>query len=128
TTNLSASSKTLKEGNLNGYTNAAWSCDGTGAVNTNAQNGSVVLGNGESVICTITNSDQAASLTIVKKIVNANGGAKKVGDFGITTNAGALTFDTGAVAGSTTTYTSNALTNLSAGTKSLHERSAHGYT
>ena len=100
-----------------------------GAVNNNAQTGSVVIANGENVTCIITNDDQAASLTIVKRIVNDNGGTKVVGDFGITTSAGGLTFGTGAADGANTLkYTATTLTGLTAGSKTLHENTVTGYT
>ena len=79
--------------------------------------------------CTITNNDDAGSLTIVKRIINDNGGTKVVGDFGITTTAGALTFGAGAADGANTLkYTSTTLTGLSAGSKTLHENVVAGYT
>ena len=39
---------------------------------------------GESKTCTITNDDKAASLTVVKHVINDNGGTKVAGDFPIT--------------------------------------------
>src|SRR5439155_608872 len=89
--------------------------------NADAQNGSVTLTNGQSATCTITNNDQAASLTIVKNVINDNGGTATVSAFGITTTAGSLSFGTGSVNGSTTTYTTNTIGNLSAGAYTLHE-------
>jgi hypothetical protein len=44
--------------------------------------GSIALG--ESKTCTITNDDKAASLTVVKHVVNDNGGTKVASDFAIT--------------------------------------------
>src|SRR5206468_2817714 len=120
---------TLHENVVSTYTEGTWSCVGAaGAVNGNAETGRVVLGLGESVTCTITNDDKAASLTIVKNVVNDNGGTATVSAFGITTGAGALTFDAGSVNGATTTYTSNTLTGLSAGSKTLHENVVSTYT
>src|SRR5207244_2434874 len=96
-TGLSAGSKTIHENTVTGYTEGTWSCSGTtGTVTPNAQSGSVVLANGDSATCTITNDGQPASLTIVKRIVNDNGGTKVASDFGITAAGGALTFDAGA--------------------------------
>jgi hypothetical protein len=88
----------------------------------------ITLGAGDTVRCTYTNTKRA-SLTIVKRVVNDNGGAAAVGDFGITTTAGALTF--GAPVESpagTFTYTSTTLANLTLGSKSLHEGTLGGYT
>src|SRR5439155_1164551 len=69
------------------------------------------------------------TLTIVKRVTNDNGGTKSVGDFGITTTAGALTFGAGAdEGGGTSRYTSNPRTGLSAGSYSLFELNVTGYT
>ncbi|MBI2689358.1 MAG: hypothetical protein HYX27_23885 [Acidobacteria bacterium] len=128
-TGLSAGSKTLVESDVAGYTEGTWGCTGgTGAVVGTFSAGSVVLNNGETVTCTITNNDQGPSLTIVKRIVNDNGGGLAVGAFGITTNAGALTFGAGVADGANTLkYTSNTLTGITAGTKSLHEEIVANY-
>ena len=58
----------LSETSLTGYTASAWVCTGTGTQN----NGSITLGLGQSAICTITNSDIPASLT-VQKVCNPTG-------------------------------------------------------
>jgi hypothetical protein len=128
-TNLTAGSKTLHENAVTGYTEGAWGCTGgTGAVTTNAQTGSVVLNLGESVTCTITNDDQPASLQLIKRIVNANGGTAGVGSFGLTTTGGSLTFGSGVADGANTLkFTSTALS-ISAGTYTLHEGTFAGYT
>ncbi len=49
---------------------------------------SVVVANGGSATCTITNNDQAAGLTVVKTLVNDNGGSKVCSDFSFTVNGG----------------------------------------
>ncbi|WP_299881457.1 cellulose binding domain-containing protein [uncultured Cocleimonas sp.] len=67
------------------------------------------------------------SLTIVKEVVNDNGGTAVVSDFGLTTNAGALTFDTGSPNGITTTYTSSPIS-VNEGTYSLVESDVTDYT
>src|SRR5207302_10265805 len=38
---------------------------------------------GESKTCTVTNDDQPAHLTVIKTVVNDNGGTKKAADFSI---------------------------------------------
>jgi hypothetical protein len=68
-TNLVPGSKTLHEGTLGGYTEGTWSCNGGGAVNGNAQTGSVVLLPGEAVTCSITNNDQPGTI-IIRKITD----------------------------------------------------------
>ena len=115
----------LSESDVPGYTEGNWSCDNGdgGAYN----GGSVDLGAGDNVTCTIANNDQAASLTIVKVVTNDNGGTAVVGDFGITTSAGALTFGAGVPSGSDTTYTATTLT-VAPNTYSLSENDVAGYT
>ncbi len=81
---------------------------------------------------TTNNSDTVqvtpnAEIVIVKEVVNNNGGNLVVGDFGITTNAGALTFDSGTTVGDTTTYTSTKLF-VVPGTYTLVESDVIGYT
>ena len=76
----------------------------------------------------ISNDDEAPSLTIVKQVVNDDGGEATVTDFGITTSAGTLTFDAGDTVGDTTTYTAE-LTGLAAGEAyTLIEADVDGYS
>ena len=82
---------TLAELALAGYTPTAWTCTNGGGGAFDA--GSVTLAAGDpTVTCTITNDDQPVGLVIVKRVVNDDGGSAVVGDFGITTSAGALVF------------------------------------
>jgi hypothetical protein len=67
------------------------------------------------------------SLTIVKKVINDDGGTATVSDFSITTSAGSLTFDSGVPAGTTTTYTSQKITVVT-GDYTLQEIDVDGYT
>jgi hypothetical protein len=126
---LPAGSKTLHEENIAGYTEGSWSCTGTaGAVNGNFNTGSVVLGNGESVTCTITNNDDPAKLTVVKRVVNDNGGTAGASAFGIQAAGNSVTFGSGAADGANTLkYTSNTQT-LTPGLKNLVENNLTGYT
>ncbi len=127
-TGLSAGAYTLHEGTLTGYDEGTWSCTAGNVTNTTPASGSVTLANGQDAVCTITNNDQGASLTLVKRIVNDNGGTATVSAFGITTTAGSLTFGSGVADGTNTLkYTSNTLTGLSAGAYSLHEGTLTGY-
>ncbi len=53
-----------------GYSASDWSCTGT-----DTQSGSTItLGFGQSAVCTITNSDIAPQLTVIKHVVNKYGG------------------------------------------------------
>ncbi len=67
---VSAGTYNLSETNgPSGYTASSWVCVG------GTQNGaSVSLTLGQSATCTITNDDQAASLTLIKNVTNDNGG------------------------------------------------------
>jgi hypothetical protein len=75
---------------------------------------------------TNTITRDTGSLTIVKKVVNDNGGSATVNAFGINTSAGSLTFDAGAANGTTTTYTSQKLTVVT-DTYTLKENDVYGY-
>jgi len=57
-----------------GYSAGSFDC-GAGAVT------SVTLALGESKTCTITNDDQPATLTVIKHVVNDNGGTAQASDF-----------------------------------------------
>ncbi|MDX9848796.1 MAG: hypothetical protein RBT74_17590, partial [Tenuifilaceae bacterium] len=81
---------------------------------------------GETVTCTFTNTKKS-NLTVVKKVINDNGGIKTVDDFGINFSGGALNFDAGVSLGSTTTYTSQTLT-VNPGSHNLFENDVFGYT
>ena len=96
-----AGTYTLSETGPNGYTASNWSCAGGSLSGSN-----ITLEVGQEAVCSITNSDNAAGLTVVKNVVNDNGGNVTIGDFGIELNNNALTFGDGAISGSTTTYTS----------------------
>ena len=82
TITVNAGAYSLHEGTLTGYTEGTWSCTAGNVTNTTPASGSVTLANGQDAVCTITNNDQGASLTLVKRIVNNNGGTAVVGDFG----------------------------------------------
>ena len=124
---VDAGSYTLRENDIAGYTEGTWSCTGATANPTSITAGAVTVPNGGTVVCTITNNDQAGTLQIVKKVVNDNGGSATVEDFGLATSAGTLKFGD-AVEGPTDTftYTSEALT-VNAGTYTLRENDADGY-
>ena len=105
-----------ESGGPSGYTAAAnWSCVVNGAAPV-AEN-SVTLANGDSVTCTITNSFQTAKLTVKKVVVNNNGGTKKVSDFQLFVDDGAIT----------TGVTSGVQTTLPPGSYSVSEVGVSGY-
>lgn len=67
-----------------------------------------------------------AELVIVKNVTNDDGGSLSVSDFSIVTSAGALVFDAGTAASSTTTYTSEKIF-VAPGSFTLAEIDADGY-
>ncbi|WP_454261032.1 DUF7507 domain-containing protein [Pseudoxanthomonas mexicana] len=70
---------TLSEVTAAGYTASAWSCSaGT------LSGSQLTLANGQNATCTIVNNDQAATLTLVKTVVNDNGGTATVTSFPLT--------------------------------------------
>jgi hypothetical protein len=82
---------------------------------------------GEDVTCSFTNV-QRATVVIVKNVLNDDGGNALVGEFGITSSAGALTFDGGVVNGDTTTYTATVSDVVPSTGFSVSETPATGYT
>lgn len=80
----------------------------------------VTLKEGENIICTITNDDQAATLLVTKTVINDNGGNKIASDFTINvggTNVSPISFS-GAI-GTTVT--------INAGSYSVDETEIGGY-
>ncbi|MDZ4731572.1 MAG: hypothetical protein SH820_16705, partial [Xanthomonadales bacterium] len=121
---------TLSEANLAGYVEGSWSCadsnNGNAAVavtNGGAFGGSnVTLGAGQDVVCTITNNDIPASLTVTKTIVSDNGGTAVVGDFDVSVNAVEVSWpNLNSTTGGTQLVTS------SIGTYTLSEANLPGY-
>ncbi len=74
---FSAGTYILSEsGSISGYQASNWSCVG-GTPEAN----SVTLTLGEAAVCSITNDDIAPRLTVIKHVVNNNGGTKVAADF-----------------------------------------------
>src|SRR5258705_2158713 len=63
--------------------------------------GTVRLDEGQHITCTITNDDQAASLTLVKAVINDNGGNAGANDFGLSVGGAPVN------SGDTTTLNAN---------------------
>ncbi len=91
---------TASESGLISYLASSWGTDC-------AANGSVSLAYGDNKTCSITNDDIAPTLTVIKDVINNNGGVATISDFGITLDASPLSFGAGSVNGDTTTYTAN---------------------
>ncbi len=68
-----------------------------------------------------------AEIILLKEVINDDGGALVIADFGLTTNAGALVWDAGSTVGTTTTYTSEKIY-MAPGTYALAEADVNGYT
>ena len=96
---------------------------GYGTTYANCSN--LVIPNGGSATCTVTNNDVAASLTVIKHVVNDNGGDAVAGDFTMTINgvsvAGGSSFAGAEAPGVTKSLTS-------VGAYNVTEAAEPGYT
>ena len=75
---LGADTYTLSETGPDGYSASGWSCEG-GSISGDQ----VTIGVGETVECTITNNDDAPTVTLIKDVTNDNGGTAGENDFGL---------------------------------------------
>src|SRR5204862_6922112 len=80
------------------------------------------LAPGGSATCTITNNDQAATLTVIKHVINNNGGTKSAADFTLSVTGTSPSPASFAGSESGTTVT------LNAGSYSVDEAVVSGYT
>jgi uncharacterized repeat protein (TIGR01451 family) len=79
---FSAGTYALSEsGGPAGYTAGAWTC--TNGVTVDAQ-GQISIGLGQTTTCSITNDDDAPSLTLVKNVTKNNGGTADATDWTLT--------------------------------------------
>lgn len=76
---FSAGTYDLLEGGPSGYTPSAWVC-----VGGTQEGDTITLGLGQSATCTITNDDNAPSLTLNKIVVKDNGGTASESDWTLT--------------------------------------------
>lgn len=106
---------TINEAGAAGYRFVSITGDGC----PTALGGTVTPVNGQNITCTITNDDQAATLTINKVVVNDNGGNKQPQDFQFKVDGGTATnFESD---GSNTV-------SVNAGTHNVTEVADSGYT
>lgn len=105
-TNVTVGSHTASEVNLPGYTAGDWGTDC-------AVDGSVTLALGQNKVCTITNDDIQPKLTLVKTVINDNGGTLHVSDFPLFVN--------------TTGVISGVANGLNAGSYTASETNQTGY-
>jgi len=79
----------ISELNIPGYTSGTWACSDATALTTGlptagaATGESITLKQGSQVSCDITNDDIAPTLTLVKTVLNDNGGDAIIDDFDI---------------------------------------------
>lgn len=73
---------TLSESGPSEYSASSWSCNGGAQVSDQ-----ITLSNGDDVICTIENDDIAPTLTLIKTVVNNNGGLLQASDFPLFINS-----------------------------------------
>ncbi len=103
----------ISELSIAGYTSGTWSCTDATALTSGlptagaATGESIVLKQGSEVSCEITNDDVAPTLTLVKTVVNDNGGTEAIEDFDISIDG------TEVVSGTATTVTANTLITIS---------------
>ena len=98
------------------YSASTWVCTGGGSF---AGPDKITLGLGEDVTCTITNNDQGPSLTLVKQVVNDNGGSAVASNFTLTASGPTSISGPGGVSSGAS---------FSAGTYALSETAVPGYT
>ncbi len=80
---------------------------------------------GDDISCKFVNTAKA-SLTLIKRVTNDNGGSATVSAFGLTTSGGALTFGSATGSAPTLSYASTPLI-LAAGAYTLRENDIAGY-
>lgn len=99
----------LSETNLPGYVASGWLC--TGGVLTGSD---LTLGVGESAVCVIANDDIPAQLTLIKSVINDNGGTLTANDFPVFIDGHPVSWGV--------TF------NLNAGVHTASETTSSGYT
>lgn len=113
TTVLANTDILISELNIPGYTSGTWSCSDsavltTGLPTAGAATGEAIrLKQGATVSCDIINNDVAPMLTLVKTVVNDNGGDQTIDDFDISIDG------TEVVSGTATTVNANTPINIS---------------
>ncbi|HEY0461087.1 MAG TPA: hypothetical protein VGC97_18270 [Pyrinomonadaceae bacterium] len=105
--NVNAGNHTASETTLPGYQASNWGGDC-------AANGTVTLALGDYKTCTITNDDISPTLTLVKTVVNDNGGTKVANDFPRFIDGNAVSW--------------SVAVNVNAGSHTASETTQYGYT
>jgi len=109
-----AGTYTLDESGPSDYTKGNWDCG-----YTQVHNNQIVINLGDNVTCTIVNNDKAPKLTLIKKVINDNGGTKKVSDWNLSAVGPSSFSGYGQVSSNSS---------LKAGTYTLGESGPSGYT
>jgi Prealbumin-like fold domain len=108
---VKAGTYALSETALTGYKASDWVCAGAGGTQNGAN---VTLALAANVTCTITNDDIQPKLTVIKTVINDNGGTKVVADFPLSVSG--------------TSVTSGTPRGFNAATYTVSETSSYGYT
>ncbi|MBO3088857.1 DUF7927 domain-containing protein [Cellulomonas dongxiuzhuiae] len=111
----------LSESVVAGFAAGDWSCATADGTAVTVADGVVTLANGDDVTCTITNTAQPSTLTLVKQVVNDDGGTAVATDWTLTA--------TGPTAGVTGTTGDPAVTSatVAVGDYTLSESGLGGY-
>ncbi|MCU1338408.1 MAG: hypothetical protein JWO19_3989, partial [Bryobacterales bacterium] len=114
----------LSESGPSGYAASAWTCVG------GTQSGSnITLAVGGSATCTITNDDTAPTLTLVKNVVNDNGGTSLASAWTLTaTGSGGFSGNNGTLSNSNLTQTLGPKTVTANVAYALSESGPSGYS
>ena len=110
----------LSEAGPAGYAASDWVCTGG-----QSDGDTVSVGLDDDITCTITNDDQPASLTVIKHVVNDNGGTAAASDFTMHVN-GVSAGGRQLLPGSRGAGHADALTSV--GSYDVSESSAPGYS
>ncbi len=80
---LGSGDYSISENSQSGWTLSSKDCTGgaSSVVTQTASGVSITLANGENLICTFTNTLQQAHLTVIKHVINDNGGTAVAADF-----------------------------------------------
>jgi len=111
---LNAGSYSVDENTVTGYTKTEASADCSGTIE-----------NGQTKTCTITNNDDAATLIVIKHVVNNHGGSNSAGDFMMTIN-GVTASGGNSFAGEESPGTTKTLTTV--GSYNVTETGPDGYS
>ncbi|MBO0899434.1 hypothetical protein J1G43_05595 [Cellulomonas sp. zg-ZUI22] len=111
----------LSESTVAGFTAGTWGCVDADGGTVAVDGGAVTIGSGTDVTCTITNTAQPSTLTLVKQVVNDEGGTAAATDWTLTA-AGPTTGLTGVTGDAAITAAPVAI-----GTYTLNESGPAGY-